>query len=220
MPKFTKAATKESVISKSSYSSGSSITTTFDPTEVRTVKASECKAAAACLADAFSKDDVAAYFFECPDTANWSIDRKWELHVKILEVTVYAHLKFGLVQAIGDPKNDGSFDSVALWMPPGTNMDSYFDMLMKGVLMRGIGVLMKLSKEGRVRLFKEFIPLLHDTKAEILKERDETSWYLVYLGTHSRARGKGLAKKLVREITKKVSSIEHFLFPFFHISRN
>ena len=176
---------------------------------VRTVKLSEYKAAAACLADAFSADEVAAYFFDCPDTVTWSVERKWALHLKIMEVTVFFHIHFGLAQAIGDLKDGGTFDSVALWMPPGADITGWLAMLMKGVLRQGIQVYFALSKEGRVRLFKEFVPLLHSTKEEVLKERDPDSWYLVYLGTHSRARGKGLAKKLVNEIAHKVGPAQH-----------
>ena len=170
---------------------------------IRTVNISECHAAAACLADAFSEDEVAAYFYDCPDTARWSTERKWALHVKTLEFMVYAHIKCGVVQAIGDPKS-GTFDSVALWMPPGAHMDGLLVLLKTGMWRRALSVAWQLSKEGKVRLFKEFVPLLHDTKTEVLKERDPNSWYLVYLGTHSSARGKGLAKRLVADVTRKV----------------
>ena len=47
----------------------------------------------------------------------------------------------------------------------------------------------KLSPEARHRMFNEFFPLLHDTKAEVLgPDRDVNSWYLVYLGTRPSAR--------------------------------
>lgn len=211
MNKFTKAITIESIGSSSSRLTGSfsavraRSTTNKDPaTRVRTVEASEWKAAAACLADAFAVDDVATYFLDCPDTASWSKERKWALHVKILQVMTFAHIKCGLVQAIGDPTNGGTFDAVALWMPPDTKMDGWLTIVRMGLWRQRIRLEWLLSKEGRARFFKEFMPLLHTTKAEVLKERDASSWYLVYIGTHTRARGKGLAKSLITEVTKKV----------------
>lgn len=43
------------------------------------------------------------------------------------------------------------------------------------------------------------MPLLHDTKREVLGERDEEAWYLVYLGTRPEARRRGLARALVED---------------------
>lgn len=211
MAKFTKAITIESVASKSSKSTGFSAATStgsavsnIPDLRIRTVKASEYKAAAACLADAFSIDDVAAYFLDCPDTASWSKERKWALHVKILEAMTLAHIKCGLVHAIGNPREGGTFNSVALWVPPGADMEHWWTVFKKGLWAHWTTLKFQLSKEGRARFFKEFVPLLHTTKAEVLKERDSSSWYLVYIGTHSKARGKGHAKRLIHEVTKKV----------------
>ena len=63
----------------------------------------------------------------------------------------------------------------------------------------------KLSRIGRHRLFREFFPVLHDTKEAVLgHERSEyTSWYLVYIGTRPAARGKGYAKMLIRDVTRR-----------------
>jgi GNAT superfamily N-acetyltransferase len=38
----------------------------------------------------------------------------------------------------------------------------------------------------------------------VLGERDEKSWYLVYLGTRPSARGKGYARRLVEYVTDQV----------------
>ena len=64
-----------------------------------------------------------------------------------------------------------------------------------------------LSAEGKKRLFDEFIPLLHDTKHEVLQEEDNNSWYLVYIGTKIGSRGHGFARALAEEIKKQVSHI-------------
>lgn len=69
-----------------------------------------------------------------------------------------------------------------------------------------IGLNYRLSKEGKKRFFSEFLPLLHDTKHEVLgKEDDVNSWYLVYIGTKTASRGKGYAKALIEHTTKQVS---------------
>ena len=62
----------------------------------------------------------------------------------------------------------------------------------------------KLSPEGRTRFFEDFLPKLHDAKHEVLKQQDENSWYLVYVGTRPKSRGKGLARKLIEHTLKEV----------------
>ena len=59
----------------------------------------------------------------------------------------------------------------------------------------------KLTPEGRHRFFTEFLPLLGDSKANVLGPRDSDSWYLVYIGTRESARGKGYARKLIENVT-------------------
>lgn len=62
----------------------------------------------------------------------------------------------------------------------------------------------KLSREGRRRYYKEMLPLLHRTKMETLKERDNDSYYLVYIGTKPHARGRGYATMLIRDMIARV----------------
>jgi hypothetical protein len=76
---------------------------------VRIVTAAEYKEAAACLAEAFSEDDVVRYFVDVPDRKHWTTEQKWALHVEILEYITYAHILKGLVTTIGD------FEAVSLW---------------------------------------------------------------------------------------------------------
>ena len=63
----------------------------------------------------------------------------------------------------------------------------------------------KLSAEGHKRYFSEFVPLLHDTKHEVLGSREDDSWYLVYIGTKPESRGKGFARSLIESISQKVN---------------
>lgn len=86
-------------------------------------------------------------------------------------------------------------------MPPGKNMDDFCTMLRSGML----GLNFRMSKEGKKRFFNEFMPLLHNTKHEILGKDDDNSWYLVYIGTKAASRGKGYAKALIEHRTKQVS---------------
>ena len=87
-------------------------------------------------------------------------------------------------------------------MPPGANMDDWCTLFRSGMWRLNY----KLSTEGKRRFFGEFLPLLHDTKAEVMGARDDDSWYLVYIGTKVESRGKGYARKLIEHVTKTVSS--------------
>ena len=169
-------------------------------TGVQIIPQSAYKAAAACLAAAFSVDDVSAYFTDCPDTTSWTPEARWALHVHIMEYMVYAHMINGFVIGIPSSSEKGNgYDAVALWCPPGTNIDSTLTEFRSGMWR----LRYQLSKEGRVRFFDEFMPLLHKTKGEILGARDDQSWYLVYLGTRDDARGKGYGKQLMEWGTRQ-----------------
>jgi Acetyltransferase (GNAT) family. len=63
----------------------------------------------------------------------------------------------------------------------------------------------QLSPEGKKRLFEEILPLLHNTKAEVLGDRNDEAWYLVYLGTKPSSQGRGYASKLLRDVIARVS---------------
>src|SRR4051812_36343423 len=84
-------------------------------------------------------------------------------------------------------------------MPPGQNMDDMWTILRSGMWRLNY----RLSSEGKRRFFNEFLPLLHDVKHGVLGERDDESWYLVYLGTRPSAQGKGYARKLIEHVTKQ-----------------
>lgn len=94
-------------------------------------------------------------------------------------------------------------------MPPGKNMDDWWTILRSGMWR----LFFKLSKEGKVRFYKEFLPLLHDVKHRTMRDRDDKSYYLVYLGSKPSARGKGYARKLIEHGTAMVSSLAAVPFP-------
>lgn len=85
-------------------------------------------------------------------------------------------------------------------MPPHCNIESASVFLSSGMWR----LFYKLSFTGSKRFFREFIPLLERTKAEVLgKERANNCYYLVYLGTKPNCRGQGLAKKLIQDVSAK-----------------
>ncbi|KAF2162539.1 hypothetical protein M409DRAFT_69112 [Zasmidium cellare ATCC 36951] len=168
-------------------------TTPSGNNSVRVLTLSEYKQAGSTLAEAFRKDHTSLYFTHTPDRSDWSEQQKWELHVKMMEYITYAHLLKGLVVCAGP-----NYDSVALWMPPGQNMDDFLTILRSGMWRLSY----QLSREGKKRFFDEFLPLLNDTKAHVLGPRDTTSWYLVYIGTKPSSQGQGHAKAAIEYVTK------------------
>lgn len=90
-------------------------------------------------------------------------------------------------------------------MPPGKNVDDWWTIMRSGMWR----LYFQLSPEGRKRYYDELLPLLHHTKAEILGERDDNAYYLVYLGTKPHARGRGYAGKLLRAMIERASPDSH-----------
>ncbi|KAF2772737.1 hypothetical protein EJ03DRAFT_324292 [Teratosphaeria nubilosa] len=172
-------------------------TAASDSGNVRVLGLHEWKNAAASLAESFWEDHSSRYFIDTPDRADWTEEQKWSLHVKIMEYITYAHLLKGLVVCAGP-----SYDCIGLWMPPRNNMDDMLTIFRSGMWRLN----WQLSKEGRKRFFHEFLPLLGDTKAQVLAERDLDSYYLVYLGTRPSARGRGYAKTVVNYVTRKADA--------------
>lgn len=88
-------------------------------------------------------------------------------------------------------------------MPPGQTMDDWLTGFRSGMwrLEYGWG----FSPEGHARYFREFQPLLHQTKHDVLGNVEDEAWYLVYIGTRPEARGKGYARALIESVTNVVS---------------
>jgi ribosomal protein S18 acetylase RimI-like enzyme len=162
---------------------------------IRIVDPSEYKEAAASLAEAFRNDHAVRYAIDTPDRAHWTEEERFNLHRQAFEYITYAHCLNGLVTTIGE-----NYGCVALWMPPGKNMDDWFTIFRSGMWR----LKFQLSTEGNKRFFDEFLPLLHKTKEEVMGERDDESWYLVYIGTRPESTRKGYARQLIEHVTKKV----------------
>ncbi|KAF6809769.1 putative n-acetyltransferase [Colletotrichum sojae] len=161
---------------------------------VRVIGISECKEAGLSLAHSFAADDLSQYLLDADDMANYSAEQKWKLHVDIMTYIAAAHCYNGIVTTIGP-----DHDAVALWMPPGKDADDWWTNLRSGMWRLNY----QLTAEGRRRYYDELLPLLHDTKAEVMGERDNDCYYLVYLGTKPNARGKGYARKLLSHMIDK-----------------
>jgi hypothetical protein len=84
-------------------------------------------------------------------------------------------------------------------------MDDWWTLLRSGMWR----LYYKLSTEGRIRFYSEFLPLLHDTLDDVLGPRSHDCYYLVYLGSKPSARGKGYARKLIEDMSTKVGPL-HF----------
>ncbi|CAL8578423.1 hypothetical protein XPA_004209 [Xanthoria parietina] len=199
-PKTKKAVTISSMPKMSEASSSSSAPSNgaLSFQEVREIPIAESDEAAECLAHAFAVDEVAMYFIETDDTVNWSPQEKWDMHVRIMRSIVKAHCLKGLVLTVGP-----NYGCVALWMPPGKNMDDTLTMFRSNMWRLNH----KLSEQGRNRFKEEFLPLLHKTKKEVLGDLDNDSWYLVYIGTKPEARGNGYARRLIEHVTTQVSGM-------------
>ncbi|KAK4461664.1 acetyltransferase, partial [Cladorrhinum samala] len=162
---------------------------------VREVKMANCKEASVTLAHAFATDDYAQYLVDTEgEGTKMDEESKWKLHADILRYTVASHLLSGLVTTAGP-----DFDSVALWyvflIPPHHDLDDWLTVMRSGLWK----LYFRLPKEGKARLFDEILPLLHDTKTEVLgKEREHDAWYLVYLGTKPNSQGRGYGSKLLK----------------------
>ncbi|EJT77763.1 hypothetical protein GGTG_02868 [Gaeumannomyces tritici R3-111a-1] len=169
---------------------------------VRAVGMSECREAALSLAHAFAADDLHRYLVDAADDDPAgppppSPEGKWKLHVDIMTYIVAAHCCNGVVSTIGP-----DYEGVALWLTPGKNLDSWLITIRSGLWR----LYFQLSPEGRRRYYDEMMPLLHHTKAEVLGDRDDDSYYLVYLGTKPSGRGRGYARKLLEEMIARADA--------------
>lgn len=92
-------------------------------------------------------------------------------------------------------------------MPPGSVDNGWLTILRSGMWR----LYYQLTAEGWSRYYDELMPLLHDTKHEVMGERDNDCYYLVYLGTKPSARGRGYARKLLNDMIERVRLGHFFL---------
>ncbi|KAI0447590.1 hypothetical protein F4803DRAFT_269806 [Xylaria telfairii] len=162
--------------------------------QVRVIGISECKEAALSLAQAFATDELAQYILDAEEGGDES---KWRLHVDIFNYIVAAHCYKGVVTTIGP-----DYEAVALWMPPGKDSDDWLTILRSGMWR----LYYQLSAEGRRRYYNELLPVLHQTKDEVMGDRDDNYYYLVYLGTKPSGQRRGYARKLIDHMAAKADA--------------
>ncbi|ERS97736.1 hypothetical protein HMPREF1624_05907 [Sporothrix schenckii ATCC 58251] len=165
-------------------------------TNVRVIGMSECREAALSLAHAFAADGLSLYLVTSDDTAGFSEEVKWRLHVDIMTYIVAAVCLNGVVTTIGP-----DYEGVALWMPPGKSLDGFWTILRSGLWRLHF----QLSTECRRRYYAELLPLLEHSKVEVMAQRGvvDNSYYLLYLGTKPGARCRGYARKLLEHMLVK-----------------
>ncbi|KAI1436620.1 hypothetical protein GGR50DRAFT_693025 [Xylaria sp. CBS 124048] len=163
--------------------------------QVRTIGISECKGAALSLAQAFATDELAQYLLDAEDVEGG--ETKWKLHVDLFSYIVAAHCYKGIVTTIGP-----DYEAVALWMPPGKDSDDWLTILRSGMWR----LYYQLSAEGRRRYYNELLPVLHQTKQQVMGDRDNNCYYLVYLGTKPSGQRRGYAKKLIEHMAAKADA--------------
>ncbi|KAI1174627.1 hypothetical protein F4777DRAFT_579800 [Nemania sp. FL0916] len=159
--------------------------------QVRVLGISEYKEAALSLAQAFATDELAQYLLDAEGVVD---ETKWRLHVDMFNYIVASHCYKGVVTTIGP-----DYEAVALWMPPGKDSDDWLTMLRSGMWR----LYYQLSAEGRRRYYSELLPVLHQTKHEVMGDRDDDCYYLVYLGTKPSGQRRGYAKKLINQMAAK-----------------
>ncbi|KAI1503869.1 hypothetical protein F5X99DRAFT_78305 [Biscogniauxia marginata] len=165
--------------------------------QVRAIGISEYKEAALSLAQAFATDELAQYLLDADDMVGYDDEAKWRLHVDIFNYIVASHCYKGLVTTIGP-----DYEGVALWMPPGKEADDWLTIIRSGMWR----LYYQLSAEGRRRYYAELLPRLHDTKHEVMGDRDDDCYYLVYLGTKPAGQRRGYARKLIEHMTAKADA--------------
>ncbi|ETS82970.1 hypothetical protein PFICI_04846 [Pestalotiopsis fici W106-1] len=156
--------------------------------QVRAVGLSEHKEAGLSIAQAFANDELAHYLLDADDMAAISDEARWRLHVDMMKYIVAAHCLSGLVTTIGP-----DYEGVALWAPPASNTDDWLTLLRSG----SWRLYYLLSAGGRYRYFSELLPRLHQVKHEVMGERDDDCYYLVYIGTKPSGQRRGYARKLI-----------------------
>ncbi|KAL9948445.1 hypothetical protein D7B24_007177 [Verticillium nonalfalfae] len=164
---------------------------------VRAVTVAESKQAGLSLAHSFASDASSRYLLDVDDMAARSAEHKWKLHVDMMTYTTTAHALDGLVTTIGP-----DHDAVALWVPPGKDTDGWLNLFRSGLWRLAY----RLTPEARRRYNDDFLPLLHDAKAEVMGARDAECYYLVYIGTKPNARKRGYAGKLLDDMIARADA--------------
>lgn len=140
--------------------------------------------ASALYKNAFRNDPVLAYMLG-------------ELSTKDRHAYLYSYFR-ALLTAAG--LNDARFleaedwSSAAVIMPPGKRVDNFWTLLPAGL----VGMVWRVGLKGAYRMLGEFGPQTDKMKAKGLKGA-KRYYYVFFLATDEKARGRGLSSVLIRE---------------------
>lgn len=166
----------------------STATTTRNFSRVRPLSDVDVPKAASTLVQSFKTDSLSRLL------TNHITDPIYreKLEYTVYECYVRQHIAKGICLGIGETETE--FETVALWSTPTSEVDGLdsFANLMDA----GYHKLWEMAgEEGREKIFKGMLPLLHDTAERILTSdsrfMDKSVYTLVYLGSVASARGKG-----------------------------
>lgn len=149
--------------------------------------------AALTLADAFSSDALAKLLVS--DLENYQLKRDFE--IALYKAYLNQHIAKGI--CLGINELDDEFETVAIWSCPDSHergLDSFANLMESGYdRVWNMG-----CEKTRNKVFYGMLPLLHDSCERILSSdsrfRNKGVYTLVYLGSTTRAQGKGNTRKM------------------------
>lgn len=144
--------------------------------------------AAVTLVHSFSQDSLAKLLVKHAK----SDKEKYQIEYSLYCCYLRQHIRKGICLGIGE--SDEDFETVAIWSTDKSEeegLDSFVNLMESGY-----GKLWdQVGEEGRDKIFRGMLPLLHDTAQRILSTdsrfKGKGVYTLVYLGSVARARGKG-----------------------------
>lgn len=159
---------------------------------LRKAKLSEYREIADILCEAFDLEFILWW----SDGDGWTDEFKREFNRHRFECKVWANILCGHVYVVGDEISD--YEGVSLWFGPNQAVGP-IARFYSGMT----GVYNATGPNGRRRLYNGLQPRVSAVRKEILGKDNANVWYLGYLATRKRARGKGYARKLVEVGTRR-----------------
>lgn len=149
--------------------------------------------AAYTLSEAFREDSLAKLLVCHIPT----LEEQIRCELILYEAYLRQHIAKGIVIGINESETD--FETVAIWSHPTSEeegLDSFATLMESGY----DEVWYNYGDEGRDKVFKGMLPLLHDSCKRIIESRPQFEgkgmFTLVYLGSLAKARGRGNLRKM------------------------
>lgn len=163
-------------------------TVTSNISRVRALTPADVHKATVTLQKSFENDSLARLLTNHVDDP----EHKRKIDYTVYECYLKQHMTKGVCLGIGEGEEE--FETVAIWSTP-TSGDDGLDSF-ANLMDAGYHKLWEIAgEEGRHKIFKGMLPLLHDTAERILSTdarfKGKDCFTLVYLGSVASARGKG-----------------------------